>query len=99
MKIQNSTALITGANRGLGLSFANALLAGGARKVYAAVRDPSSVKLPGVQAIRLDVTHPEEIAAAARDLGDVDLVINNAGISRQTSLLQADAIEAAREEF
>jgi NAD(P)-dependent dehydrogenase (short-subunit alcohol dehydrogenase family) len=99
MKIQNSTALITGANRGLGLSFARALLAGGARKVYAAVRDPSTVKLPGVQAIRLDVTRPEEIAAAARDLGDVDLVINNAGITRQTSLLAADAIEAAREEF
>ena len=43
MKIQNSTAFVTGANRGLGLAYAKALLAAGARKVYAGARDPSSV--------------------------------------------------------
>lgn len=79
MKIRDSVALVTGANRGLGLAFAQALLAGGARKVYAAARDPASVTLPGVEAIQLDVTKPEEVEAVARALGDVTLLVNNAG--------------------
>jgi len=74
MKIQDSVALVTGANRGLGLAFARALLAGGARKVYAAARDPASVNLAGVQPIRLDVTKPAEIDKVAGELGDVDAV-------------------------
>jgi NAD(P)-dependent dehydrogenase (short-subunit alcohol dehydrogenase family) len=40
MKIENAVALVTGANRGIGLAFANELLARGARKVYAAARAP-----------------------------------------------------------
>lgn len=99
MKIQNSVALVTGANRGLGLAFTQALLAGGARKVYAAARDPASIKQAGVQPIRLDVTKPEEVAAAARDLGDVTLVINNAGIFRGAGFLSENGLEAARAEF
>jgi NAD(P)-dependent dehydrogenase (short-subunit alcohol dehydrogenase family) len=99
MKINNSVAFITGANRGLGLAFAKALLAGGARKVYAAARDPASVALPGVTPIRLDVTNADEIAAAARDCGDVNLLINNAGIARGKSFLAPDSIEAARAEM
>lgn len=99
MKIQNSVALVTGANRGLGLAFTQALLAGGARKVYAAARDPSAIKQAGVQPVRLDVTKPEEVAAAARDLGDVTLVINNAGISRGSGFLGDNGVEAARAEF
>lgn len=99
MKIQNSVALVTGANRGLGLAFTQALLAGGASKVYAAARDPASIKQEGVQPIRLDVTRPEDVAAAARDLGDVTLVINNAGIIRGSGFLGENGVEAARAEF
>lgn len=99
MKVQNSVAIVTGANRGLGLAFTQALLAGGASKVYAAARDPAAIKQAGVQPIRLDVTKPGEVAAAARDLGDVTLVINNAGIIRGSGFLAENGVEAARAEF
>ncbi|AIF46143.1 SDR family oxidoreductase [Dyella japonica] len=89
MKIQGSTALVTGANRGLGLAFAKALLAAGARKVYAGARDPSTVTLPGVVPVKLDVTNPADVAAAAALASDVDIVINNAGITGGTPLLDA----------
>jgi len=91
MKIKGSVAFVTGANRGLGHAFAKALLDAGAKKVYAAARDPGSVTLPGVHAIKLDVTNPAETAAAAAACGDVDLVINNAGIIRSASVLAADS--------
>ncbi|MGH2899175.1 MAG: SDR family oxidoreductase [Solirubrobacteraceae bacterium] len=99
MKIQDSVALVTGANRGLGLAFTRALLAGGARKVYAAARDPRSVTLPGVEAIALDVTNAEQIAAAARACADVTLLINNAGVARNSSLLAANGVAAVRTEL
>jgi NAD(P)-dependent dehydrogenase (short-subunit alcohol dehydrogenase family) len=99
MKIQNAVALVTGANRGLGLAFARGLLAAGARKVYGAARDPSAITLPGVQAIQLDVTRDDDVAAAARAHGDVDLVINNAGIARGSGLLAVGTIEALRAEL
>jgi NAD(P)-dependent dehydrogenase (short-subunit alcohol dehydrogenase family) len=89
MKIQGSTALVTGANRGLGLAFAKALLAAGARKVYAGARDPATVTLPGVIPVKLDVTNDHDITAAAHALGDVDIVINNAGIAAGAALLDA----------
>jgi NAD(P)-dependent dehydrogenase (short-subunit alcohol dehydrogenase family) len=99
MKIENAVALVTGANRGLGLAFTRALLAGGARKVYAAARDPSTIQLPGVTPIALDVTRDADIAAAAAAHGDIDLLINNAGIARGADLLGADTFAALRAEL
>ena len=99
MNIQNAVVLVTGANRGIGLAFAQALLARGARKVYAAARDPATVTLPGVQALRLDVTKPEEIAAAAQQANDVTLVINNAGIAQPGGFLTDDSDAVARRIF
>ena len=87
MKLQGSTILITGANRGLGAAFAQAALAAGARKIYAAVRDPSRVDIPGLHPVRLDVTSTADIAALQDQCRDVSLLINNAGISRPTPFL------------
>jgi NAD(P)-dependent dehydrogenase (short-subunit alcohol dehydrogenase family) len=99
MKIDNAIVLVTGANRGIGLAFTRELLERGARKVYAGARDPSTVTQPGVQAMRLDVTKPEEVAAAAARAGDVTLVINNAGVGRQGGFLAPDSEEVARAQF
>jgi NAD(P)-dependent dehydrogenase (short-subunit alcohol dehydrogenase family) len=98
MKIKGSTAFVTGANRGLGLAYANGLLAAGAKKVYAGARDPASVTLDGVVPVKLDVTRADDIAAAVALCGDVDIVINNAGITvRGATLLSEDGPAALRQ--
>ncbi len=100
MKIENAVVLVTGANRVIGLAFVRELLARGARKVYAAARDPSSIApQPGVQALRLDVNNPEDVAAAATLASDVTLVINNAGIAQPGGFMAADSEEVMRRIF
>lgn len=99
MNIQNAVVLVTGANRGIGLAFARQLLARGARKVYAAARDPSTVALAGVEALQLDVTSVEQVQAAARQASDVTLVINNAGIAQPGGFLAEDSDAVARRVF
>lgn len=99
MKLDNATVLITGANRGIGLAFAKAALARGARKVYAGARDPRSVTLPGVTPIQLDVNSPADIAAAVEAARDVTVVVNNAGIAQFTSPLAAEAESSLRQQL
>lgn len=94
MKLDNAVVFVTGANRGLGAEFARQALARGARKVYAAARDPASVSQPGVVPVRLDVTDPAQVKAAVEAAGDVTLVINNAGIANFGSLLEESSIES-----
>jgi NAD(P)-dependent dehydrogenase (short-subunit alcohol dehydrogenase family) len=99
MKVAGSIALVTGANRGLGLAFAKALLERGAARVYAAARNPKAVTLKGVVPLKLDVTSDEDVIAAARAAGNVNLLVNNAGIARPGGFLADGAVEAAREQF
>ncbi|TCV92905.1 short-subunit dehydrogenase [Luteibacter rhizovicinus] len=97
MKIQGSVALVTGANRGLGLAYAKALLAAGASKVYAGARDPSTVPDVGLISVQLDVTDPASVAAAAAAYGDVQIVVNNAGIaSGPAALASAEGTASLR---
>ncbi|MFI5506278.1 SDR family oxidoreductase [Mycobacterium sp. NPDC051804] len=95
---QKITALVTGANRGLGRHLAAELVARGA-KVYAAARRPETVDLPGVVPIQLDVTDPESIRRAATVADDVTVLVNNAGISTRATLLDGpiDDIRAEME--
>ncbi|MGW4597156.1 SDR family oxidoreductase [Streptomyces sp. NPDC004457] len=97
MEIEGSVALVTGANRGIGHAFARALIARGAAKVYAGVRDPASVSDEDLIALRLDVTVPEEVAAAAEAADDVTIVINNAGVGGFDTKLLTGSFDGARE--
>jgi NAD(P)-dependent dehydrogenase (short-subunit alcohol dehydrogenase family) len=90
MKIADSVALVTGANRGIGRHFAQQLLQRGARKVYATARRPELVTIPGVQVLRLDITDPASVAAAAAAAEDVTLLINNAGVATSQNLVTGD---------
>ena len=100
MQIDDSVVFVTGANRGLGLAFTQELLARGARKVYAGVRRPEEVSVPGVVPIRIDVTDPISVAAAAAQCTDTTLLINNAGVARvMESTLESALIGAALEIF
>jgi NAD(P)-dependent dehydrogenase (short-subunit alcohol dehydrogenase family) len=99
MKLKDSVVLVTGANRGLGLEFAKQALRRGAAKVYAAARDPSKIELAGVAPVRLDVTNPAEVAAAAAQCKDVTLLINNAGIARIGGVVEGDLVPLLREQL
>jgi NAD(P)-dependent dehydrogenase (short-subunit alcohol dehydrogenase family) len=98
MEIKGSVALVTGANRGIGKALAEELLARGAAKVYAGVRDVRAVKDPRLVAIELDITDAARVAAVAQELGDVQIVVNNAGIGNPANPLAA-TLEDARAEL
>ncbi|QIZ08323.1 SDR family oxidoreductase [Priestia megaterium] len=89
MKISEQVAFVTGANRGFGRHLALELLSRGA-KVYAGARNPESIDIPGVIPVKLDITNPQEVAAAAMVAKDVTLLINNAGSSTGASLIDGD---------
>ena len=99
MKIAGSIALVTGANRGLGLAFAKALVEMGAAKVYATARNPEAVTLDRAVPLKLDITRDQDVAAATRAAGNVNLLVNNAGIARPGGFLADRAVDAAREQF
>jgi NAD(P)-dependent dehydrogenase (short-subunit alcohol dehydrogenase family) len=98
MKIDGSVALVTGANRGIGKAIADELLARGAAKVYAGVRDAASVTDARLVPVALDVTDPAQVAAAAERLSDVQIVVNNAGIGGGSTPLSSD-LDRARAEL
>jgi NAD(P)-dependent dehydrogenase (short-subunit alcohol dehydrogenase family) len=99
VKLTNAVVLITGANRGIGSAFALEALARGARRVYAAARDPALVTLPGVVPVRLDVTDPTQVKQAALDCKDVTVLVNNAGVAEIGGFLDDRALEAARRQL
>ena len=87
-EIRDSVALVTGANRGIGRTYVEALAKAGARKIYATARKPESLQglveahPDVVEAFGLDIADADQIAAAASRATDVNLLVNNAGVAR-----------------
>jgi NAD(P)-dependent dehydrogenase (short-subunit alcohol dehydrogenase family) len=106
-RIAGTTALVTGANRGIGRALVEALLARGATKVYATARRPETlaevVAASGgrVVPLKLDVTRPEDVRAAAAAAADVRLLFNNAGVVAKLggALTDPGWLAAASDEF
>jgi NAD(P)-dependent dehydrogenase (short-subunit alcohol dehydrogenase family) len=107
IQITGTTALVTGANRGIGRALVEALLARGAARVYAAARrvealdDLVAASGGRVVPLRLDVTRPSEVRAAAALADDVRLLINNAGIVAKVGgeLTDPQWLAAGRDEY
>ncbi|HEX3752764.1 MAG TPA: SDR family oxidoreductase [Streptosporangiaceae bacterium] len=98
MQIADSVALVTGAGRGLGQVFVRELTRRGAKTVYAAARNPARLDGPGIP-VELDVTQPDQVAAAADRCADVNLLINNAGVMTTSPFLEAPTMDGARLEI
>jgi NAD(P)-dependent dehydrogenase (short-subunit alcohol dehydrogenase family) len=98
MRIEDSVVLVTGAARGLGRAFVTELAARGARTIYAAARDPARVEGPGIP-VELDITRPDQVAAAAHRCADVNLLVNNAGVMTSSPFLAAPSMDGARLEI
>ncbi len=105
MQIRDSVAIVTGANRGLGKSFAEGLIRHGAAKVYAGARNPETldplIETHGdkIVPLRLDVTSDEDVRAAAAQVDDVTLLINNAGVLESLGVMEAGSVEPLRHEM
>ncbi|MGW0045282.1 SDR family oxidoreductase [Rhodococcus sp. NPDC003348] len=98
MNIEGRTVLVTGATGGLGREFVGQFLARGARRVYAAARRDHDWHDDRIVPIHLDVTDPASVRSAAAAAPDVDVIVNNAGITGAPSLL-ASPIDEIRNTF
>jgi len=82
----NRTAFVTGASRGIGLACARALAGAGARVILAA-RDQArleaaSAEIPGSSCVQIDLGSPDSIKAAFAKAGKVDILVNNAAVTK-----------------
>ena len=82
----NRTAFVTGASRGIGLACAKALAAGGAKVILAgrdaAKLEAASKDIPDSTWVEIDMSSVESIKAAFAKAGKVDILVNNAAITR-----------------
>ncbi|WP_433088223.1 SDR family NAD(P)-dependent oxidoreductase [Dactylosporangium sp. CA-052675] len=96
-----STALVTGANKGIGHHIAQQLAAAGLT-VYVGSRDRARGEDAagriggGARAIQLDVTDRDSIAAAAAAVPELDILVNNAGIMVDGAAPPDATVEAFR---
>jgi NAD(P)-dependent dehydrogenase (short-subunit alcohol dehydrogenase family) len=88
--VQPRTVLVTGGSRGIGLACAKALAGAGHR--VAATSSSTPVDEPGLLAVSCDVTQPDQVEAAVaqveEELGPVEVLVANAGITRDGLLVR-----------
>jgi NAD(P)-dependent dehydrogenase (short-subunit alcohol dehydrogenase family) len=100
MQINGLTALVTGANRGLGRAFVQALQDAGCTKIYAAARTiEGAARDAVVEPVQLDITKIGQVSSAAARCHDVGILINNAGVARFIPALGAPTMDDARLEI
>lgn len=105
VSIKDKVALVTGANRGIGKAIVDSFIAHGAKKVYLAVRDPESTKEIEAQygdkviTLKADVADGASIQQLAKQAGDVEILVNNAGIMQVTSPLSENAEASLMQQF
>jgi len=93
VQLIDKTVLVTGANRGLGRALVDQALRRGAKRVYAASRQPMVVPDERVTPLILDVTDPVKIQEAVDSVESLDILINNAGVSLPHDLSERSALE------
>ena len=93
MNITQKTVLITGANRGIGHALVQEALRRGAKRVYAGTRGTLDIADERVTPLMLDVTDAEQIEQAVRQVGSLDILINNSGIAPYDDLSDPAVIE------
>lgn len=91
MTIADKTVLITSANRGIGQALVHEALSGGAKRVYAATRQP--LIHPDARVMTLDVTNAAHIQGAVESIESLDLLVNNAGVALLDDLTDVAALE------
>jgi NAD(P)-dependent dehydrogenase (short-subunit alcohol dehydrogenase family) len=105
MDVNNSVALVTGANGGIGSHFVEQLLQLNSAKIYVCARtlsklnDLVALDPARIIPVELDVTNPQSVAAAAAQCADVTLLINNAGTSLNQGVISAPDLDSARAEM
>jgi NAD(P)-dependent dehydrogenase (short-subunit alcohol dehydrogenase family) len=92
-QLMDKTVLVTGANRGLGRALVDEALRRGAKRVYAASRQPIAVTDERVTPLTLDVTDAAQIHQAVARVESLDILINNAGVSVPDDLSDRSAFE------
>jgi len=95
MNIAQKTVLITGANRGIGRALLQEALRRGAERVYAGTRGTLDIADERVTTLMFDVTDTEQIEQAVRQVGSLDVLINNSGIAPYDDLSDPAVIEQA----
>lgn len=85
--LDGAVVLVTGANGGIGTHFVQEALSRGATKVYASARSPKAWGDDRIVPMKLDVSDPASIRAAAEAATDVSILVNNAGIAPSTTSL------------
>src|ERR1700756_3515861 len=95
MTIAGKAVLVTGANRGIGRALVNEALDRGAGRVYAGTRQPFTHADARVTSLILDVTDAAQVEAAAGQVSELDVLINNAGVAPYDDLSDPAALEQA----
>ena len=93
MTIADKSVLVTGANRGIGQALVEEALKRGAKRVYAAARQPVPHPDGRVTPVTLDVTDPAQIQTAVDEVDCLDILVNNAGLALYDDLSDPVALE------